>query len=68
MAVTAQPKLDAKRLRADFPIFEHPIHGKPLAYLDSANLRSLLGRSDVYERAERAMIDRLESVALTPTR
>jgi cysteine desulfurase/selenocysteine lyase len=36
MAVTAQPKLDAKRLRADFPIFEHPIHGKPLAYLDSA--------------------------------
>ena len=36
MAVTAQPKLDAERLRADFPIFEHPIHGKPLAYLDSA--------------------------------
>src|SRR5262245_64999891 len=36
MAVTAQPKLDAKRLRADFPIFEHPVHGKPLAYLDSA--------------------------------
>lgn len=36
MAVTAQPKLDAKRLRADFPIFERPIHGKPLAYLDSA--------------------------------
>jgi AcrR family transcriptional regulator len=36
------------------------------AYLDSANLRSLLGRADVYERAERAMRDRLESVALTP--
>jgi cysteine desulfurase/selenocysteine lyase len=36
MAVTAQPRLDAERLRADFPIFEHPIHGKPLAYLDSA--------------------------------
>jgi cysteine desulfurase/selenocysteine lyase len=37
MAVTAKTKLDARRLRADFPIFEQKIHGKPLAYLDSAN-------------------------------
>ncbi|MFL5909938.1 MAG: cysteine desulfurase [Gaiellaceae bacterium] len=38
MAVTAgQKKLDARALRADFPIFEQLIHGKPLAYLDSAN-------------------------------
>jgi cysteine desulfurase / selenocysteine lyase len=37
MAVTTTPKLDAARLRADFPVFEQPIHGKPLAYLDSAN-------------------------------
>src|SRR5947208_12149451 len=37
MAVTAQPKLDAHRLRADFPVFEQLVHGKPLAYLDSAN-------------------------------
>src|SRR6476659_500853 len=36
MAVSAQPKLDAEKLRADFPIFEQLIHGKPLAYLDSA--------------------------------
>ncbi|HEY3069219.1 MAG TPA: cysteine desulfurase [Gaiellaceae bacterium] len=36
MAVTAEAKLDARRLRADFPIFEQEIHGKPLAYLDSA--------------------------------
>ena len=36
MAVTAQTKLDAGKLRADFPIFEQEIHGKPLAYLDSA--------------------------------
>jgi cysteine desulfurase/selenocysteine lyase len=36
MAVTVQPKLDARKLRADFPIFEQQIHGKPLAYLDSA--------------------------------
>jgi cysteine desulfurase/selenocysteine lyase len=24
-------------VRADFPVFEHAVHGKPLAYLDSAN-------------------------------
>ena len=36
MAVTTQAKLDAHRLRADFPIFEREINGKPLAYLDSA--------------------------------
>jgi len=29
-------KLDAHALRADFPIFEQKIHGKPLAFLDSA--------------------------------
>jgi len=37
MATTAQATLDAAALRADFPVFEHPIHGKPLAYLDSAS-------------------------------
>src|SRR5665213_2330535 len=37
MAVTATPKkLDAHAVRADFPIFEQEIHGKPLAFLDSA--------------------------------
>jgi cysteine desulfurase / selenocysteine lyase len=36
VAVTPQLKLDAPRLRADFPIFEQEIHGKPLAFLDSA--------------------------------
>jgi cysteine desulfurase/selenocysteine lyase len=36
MAVTARAKLDASKVRADFPIFDVPIHGKPLAYLDSA--------------------------------
>ncbi|HET7759662.1 MAG TPA: cysteine desulfurase [Gaiellaceae bacterium] len=30
------PALDAQKLRADFPIFEQKMHGKPLAYLDSA--------------------------------
>jgi len=38
VAVTAGAKtLDAQAIRADFPIFEQLIHGKPLAYLDSAN-------------------------------
>ena len=34
------------------------------AYLDSANLRSLLGRPGVYEHARRAVDDRLASVAV----
>ncbi|HET8607922.1 MAG TPA: cysteine desulfurase [Gaiellaceae bacterium] len=37
MATTARTKLDVARIRADFPIFEQRFHGKPLAYLDSAN-------------------------------
>jgi cysteine desulfurase/selenocysteine lyase len=39
VAATTHPRktLDAHALRADFPIFEQLIHGKPLAYLDSAN-------------------------------
>ncbi len=37
MAVSTQPKLDARALRADFPIFDRPMNGKPLAYLDSSN-------------------------------
>ncbi len=36
VAVTSPPKLDARKLRADFPIFGQEFHGKPLAYLDSA--------------------------------
>jgi cysteine desulfurase / selenocysteine lyase len=54
VAVTAEKKLDARRLRADFPIFEQEIHGKPLAYLDSAasaqKPRQVLGAmNDLYE-------------------
>jgi len=36
MAVTARPKLDAERLRADFPYLEELQNGKPVAFLDSA--------------------------------
>jgi cysteine desulfurase/selenocysteine lyase len=37
VAVQAKPALDAHALRAEFPAFERPVHGKPLAYLDSAS-------------------------------
>jgi cysteine desulfurase / selenocysteine lyase len=36
VAVRTEAKLDAGKLRADFPIFDQEIRGKPLAYLDSA--------------------------------
>jgi cysteine desulfurase / selenocysteine lyase len=36
MAVGARATLDARKLRADFPILQQEINGKPLAYLDSA--------------------------------
>jgi cysteine desulfurase / selenocysteine lyase len=36
VAVQAKQTLDAEKLRADFPVFEQLINGKPLAYLDSA--------------------------------
>jgi len=36
VAVTAQPKLDVERVRADFPYLEELVNGKPVAFLDSA--------------------------------
>jgi cysteine desulfurase/selenocysteine lyase len=33
----AAPRLDAARVRQDFPILNETAHGKPLVYLDSAN-------------------------------
>src|SRR6201999_2591612 len=37
VAITAgTKKLNAHTVRADFPIFKQEIHGKPLAFLDSA--------------------------------
>ena len=37
VAVPSSTKLDAPRLRADFPAFTEEMHGRPLAYLDSAS-------------------------------
>jgi cysteine desulfurase/selenocysteine lyase len=36
VAVSTTPKLDARKLREDFPIFEQRTHDHPLAYLDTA--------------------------------
>ncbi|MGZ4289183.1 MAG: cysteine desulfurase [Gaiellaceae bacterium] len=36
MAVTPATKLDVTRLRADFPVFDELVNGKPVAFLDSA--------------------------------
>jgi cysteine desulfurase/selenocysteine lyase len=36
VAVTAQPKLDSQRIRADFAYLEELRDGKPVAFLDSA--------------------------------
>jgi len=35
-ARAARPALDVATLRADFPLLAAPVHGRPLAYLDSA--------------------------------
>ena len=37
MAVQTQPKLDVRKLRADFAVFGDLTNGKPVAYLDSAS-------------------------------
>ena len=62
MAVTAKPKLDARKLRADFPIFEQEIHGKPLSFLDSAasaqKPRQVLDRLRTFYEHEYANVHR----------
>jgi cysteine desulfurase/selenocysteine lyase len=36
MSTTTTTKLDVTRIRADFPILQRRVHGKPLVYLDNA--------------------------------
>ena len=35
-AVTVEPVWDVEKIRADFPILQRTVHGKPLVYLDTA--------------------------------
>jgi cysteine desulfurase/selenocysteine lyase len=37
MALAPATKLDAPKVRADFPVFDDLVNGKPVAYLDSAS-------------------------------
>src|SRR5262245_59016367 len=36
MLTSTTPPFDAARIRADFPVFRQPVHGKRLVFLDSA--------------------------------
>src|SRR5690349_3425316 len=62
VAVTTAAKLDARKLRADFPIFEQEVRGKPLAYLDSAvsahKPRQVLDKLRVFYESQYANVHR----------
>jgi cysteine desulfurase/selenocysteine lyase len=62
VAVSTGTKLDAHTLRRDFPIFEQEMHGKPLAYLDSANSsqkpRQVLEAMDTFYETSYANVHR----------
>jgi cysteine desulfurase/selenocysteine lyase len=62
VAVTAGKKLDARALRADFPIFQQEFHGKPLAFLDSAassqKPRQMLEAMDTFYETSYANVHR----------
>jgi cysteine desulfurase / selenocysteine lyase len=62
VAVTAPKPLDARTVRADFPIFRRPMSGKPLAYLDSANSsqkpRAVLDAMRVFNETSYANVHR----------
>jgi cysteine desulfurase / selenocysteine lyase len=64
MTTTTGPAvgLDPAAVRADFPILEREVHGRPLVYLDSANTsqkpRQVLDAMDDYYRRHNANVHR----------
>jgi cysteine desulfurase/selenocysteine lyase len=62
MAVGIRDSLDVARIRADFPILERTVNGKPLVYLDSAATsqkpRQVLDAVDGYYRSFNANVHR----------
>ncbi|MGH8029777.1 MAG: cysteine desulfurase [Arenimonas sp.] len=56
------PAVDWARVRADFPVLERRVHGKPLVYLDSANTsqkpRAVIEAVDDFYRAHNANVSR----------
>ena len=60
--VASAPALDARALRADFPILAQRPHGKPLVYLDSAATSqkplAVIEAMDAYYRGYNANVHR----------
>jgi len=60
--VPSIPALDIRAIRADFPILERQVHGKPLVFLDSAassqKPRQVLEAMDEYYRHSHANVHR----------
>src|SRR5690606_10531104 len=61
-ADAALPVVDSDRVRADFPLLARDVHGKPLAYLDSANTgqkpASVIEAIDDFYRRHNANVSR----------
>jgi cysteine desulfurase/selenocysteine lyase len=67
------PALDVERLRADFPILQSRVHGKPLVYLDNAASsqmpRAVIERWVRYQEHEHANVHRaVHALSETATR
>jgi cysteine desulfurase/selenocysteine lyase len=62
MSAPAAPAIDWARVRADFPVLDRQVHGKPLVYLDSANTsqkpRAVIEAVDDFYRAHNANVSR----------
>lgn len=62
MSTTVEPQLDLEKVRASFPALSREIHGKPVAYLDSAassqRVEASLQAVDRYERRHHSNVHR----------
>jgi len=60
MALTSP--LDTERIRADFPLLDREVHGKPIVYLDSAATSqkptAVLDAMDLYYRTINSNVHR----------
>ncbi|HLT05843.1 MAG TPA: cysteine desulfurase [Pseudomonas sp.] len=61
-AVSVQPGVDWEAVRADFPLLQRQVHGKPLVYLDSANTAqkpaAVIEAVDLFYRRSNANVSR----------
>ena len=60
--VTGEDGIDWARVRADFPLLQRQVHGKPLVYLDNANTSqkplSVISSQDAFYRHSNANVSR----------